>query len=158
MSTKVKPIPDGYEGAMPYLICKGAAKAIDFYKQAFGATEIMRMEGPGGSIAHAEVRIGGAFIMLADEVPGMGARSPETLGGSPVSIYIYVEDVDAFSRGAEQAGATVVRPVADQFYGDRSVHLKDPFGHSWGFATHIEDVPPEEIRRRAAAMRASGRA
>ena len=156
MSTKVKPIPDGYEGAMPYLICKGAAKAIEFYKKAFGASEIMRMEGPGGSIAHAEIRIGGAFIMLADEAPEMGARSPETIGGSPVSIYIYVEDVDAFAQRAEKAGAHVLRPVADQFYGDRSIHLKDPFGHSWGFATHIEDVSHEEIRRRAAAMHGGG--
>jgi PhnB protein len=149
MAGNVKPIPDGYEGAMPYLICKGAAKAIDFYKRAFGATEIMRMEHPPGHIAHAELRIGGAFVMLADENPEMGARGPETLGGSPVSIYIYVEDVDAFARRAEEGGAKVIKPVSDQFYGDRSVYLKDPFGHGWGFASHIEDVSHEEIRRRA---------
>ena len=150
MAGNVKPIPDGFCGATPYLICKGAAKAIEFYQRAFGATEICRMEGRGGTIGHAEIRIGEAILMLADEFPEMGAQSPQTLGGSPVSIYIYVEDVDAFAHRAIEAGAKVLRPVADQFYGDRSVFLEDPFGHKWGFATHIEDVSPEEMKRRAA--------
>lgn len=156
MPQSVKPIPQGYEGATPYLICKGAARAIEFYKQAFGATEMFRLDGPGGRIMHAEIRIAGAIIMLADEFPDMGAHSPETLGGSPVSVYIYVPDVDAFTRRAEAAGTKVLRPVADQFYGDRSVHLQDPFGHRWGFATHVEDVSVEEINRRAAAMHPGG--
>ncbi len=150
MAGRVKPIPNGYHGATPYLICKGAAQAIDFYKQAFGATEIMRMDGPGGVIGHAEIKIGDAIIMLADEFPKMGARSPQTLGGTPVSIYIYVEDVDAFARRAMDAGAKVLHPLTDQFYGDRSVGFEDPFGHRWGFATHIEDVPLEELKRRSA--------
>ncbi len=156
MAGKVKPIPDGYHGAIPYMICKGAARALEFYKKAFGATEIMRMDGPGGMIGHAEVRIGEAVIMLADEFPDMGARSPQTLGGAPVSIYIYVEDVDAFARRAIAAGAKVLRPVADQFYGDRSVALEDPFGHTWGFATHFEDVPLDELKHRSAAKLAGG--
>ena len=149
MRGEVKPIPDGYHGALPYLICKGAAQAIEFYKKAFGATEIMRMDGPGGVIGHAEVRIGDAVIMLADERPGM-SRSPKTLGGTPASIYMYVQDVDAFARRAIDAGAKALGPVADQFYGDRSVGFEDPFGHMWGFATHIEDVPLEELKRRSA--------
>lgn len=149
MSTGVKPIPDGYHGAIPYLICKGASDAIDFYKKAFGAEELYRLAMPGGNIGHAEVRIGEAVIMLADECPQMGASSPKTIGGSPVSVLIYVPNVDAFAKRAEAAGAKLLRPVADQFYGDRSVHLEDPFGHKWGFATHIEDVTPEEIGRRA---------
>jgi len=150
MSENVKPIPDGYPGATPYLICKGAAQAIDFYKKAFGAEETMRLSSGDGPIGHAEIRIAGAAIMLADEFPKMGAKSPTTYGGSPVSIYIYVTDVDALARRAEAAGAKVLRPVSDQFYGDRSVFLEDPFGHKWGFATHVEDVPLEEIKRRAA--------
>jgi PhnB protein len=156
MAGKAKPIPDGYHGTIPYLICSGAAKALDFYKRAFGAVEITRMDGPGGVVAHAEIRIGEAVIMLADEVPGMGARSPQTLGGSPVSIYIYVEDVDALARRAAECGAKVTRPVGDQFYGDRTVGLTDPFGHIWGFATHIEDVSHEELKRRTAAKFAKG--
>lgn len=152
MPGKVNPIPDAYRGATPYLICKGAAQAIEFYKKAFGATEMFRIGTPGGPIGHAEIRIGkDAIVMLADEYPDMGARSPRTIGGTPVSIYVYVENVDEFAKRAEAAGATIKRPVEDQFYGDRSVHIEDPFGHSWGFATHIEDVPPEEISRRAAA-------
>lgn len=156
MAGAVKPIPDGYEGATPYLICRGAARAIEFYKKAFGATEIMRMGGAGERISHAEIRIGPAIIMLADEVPEMDARSPETLGGTPVNVYVYVEDVDALARRAADAGATILRPVADQFYGDRSVHLQDPFGHRWGFATHVEDVSLEEIQRRATAKFSHG--
>lgn len=154
MPGNVKPIPSGYEGAIPYLICRGAAAAIEFYKKAFGAEVSVRMDGPGGTVGHAELRVCGALIMLADEVPAMGHKSPQALGGSPVSLYIYVKDVDALARRAIDAGAKVVRPLADQFYGDRSVQLEDPFGHGWGFATHIEDVPPEEMKRRAAAFMA----
>jgi PhnB protein len=151
MTTKVKPIPDDYRAATPYLCVKGAARALDFYRQAFGATEVMRMQQPDGTIGHAEIRIGAAPIMLADEVAAMDFRSPQTLGGSPVNIMVYVEDVDALMRQAQAAGAQVMRPAADQFYGDRLGVLKDPFGHSWSFATHIEDVSPEEMQRRAQA-------
>lgn len=152
MSGKVNPIPEDYRGATPYLICKGAAKAIDFYRKAFGATEFFRIPGPGGTVGHAEIRIGKhAIVMLADEHPEMGARSPQTIGGSPVSIYVYVEDVDALTKQASAAGAKIKRPVANQFYGDRSVVLEDPFGHVWGFATHVEDMSFEELQRRAEA-------
>ncbi len=150
MSANVKAIPDAYRAATPYLICKGAAEAIEFYKKAFGATEMFRLGPPGGKIGHAEIRIGkDAIVMLADESPEMGAKSPQSLGGSPVAIYIYVEDVDGFTARAEAAGVTILRPVADQFYGDRSVHLQDPFGHRWGFATHKEDLTQEEVMKRA---------
>ncbi|HTS53079.1 MAG TPA: VOC family protein [Burkholderiales bacterium] len=149
MPAKPKPIPDDYRAATPYLCVKGAAKAIDFYVRAFGAKEQMRMQQPDGRIGHAEVRIGAAPIMLADEFPDMEFRSPQSLGGSPVNILVYVEDVDALVKRAVAAGATVTRPVADQFYGDRLGSLKDPFGHSWSFATRIENLSAEEIRRRA---------
>jgi PhnB protein len=149
----VNPIPEQYRGATPYLICSGAAKAIEFYKKAFGAVELFRMDAPGGMIGHAEMRIGDhAIFMLADECPQMGAKSAKTIGGTPVSIYIYVKDVDAFAKRAIDAGIKVLRPVTNQFYGDRSCGFEDPFGHSWGFATHIEDVPPDELAKRAAAM------
>ena len=151
MTGKVKPIPDGYHTATPYLIVKDAAKAIEFYKKAFGATELMRM-GDGKKIQHAEIKIGTSPIMLADECPEMQACSPETLGGSPVTIMLYVENVDAMFNQAVAAGATVQRPLADQFYGDRTGGLVDPFGHKWFVATHIEDVPQEELQKRAAAM------
>ncbi len=149
MTTKVKAIPDDYKAATPYLCVKGAARALDFYRKAFGATEVMRMPHSDGKIGHAEIRIGAAPIMLADEAPEMDFRSPETLGGSPVNIMIYVDDVDKLVRQAEAAGAKVTRPVENQFYGDRLGVLKDPFGHTWSFATHIEDVSPEEMQRRA---------
>jgi PhnB protein len=149
MTTKVKAIPDDYKAATPYLCVKGAARALDFYRKAFGATEVMRMPHSDGKIGHAEIRIGAAPIMLADEVPEMDFRSPETLGGSPVNIMIYVDDVDKLVRQAVAAGAKVTRAVENQFYGDRLGVLKDPFGHTWSFATHIEDVSPEEMRRRA---------
>lgn len=152
MTTKPAPIPPGSEGATPYLYIRGAAKALDFYKLAFGAKELMRMDGPNGTVGHAEIAIGKAQVMLADENPAMGIKSPDTLGGTSASIYVYVEDIDAFFRRALEAGATQLKPVADQFYGDRSGFLKDPFGHQWGFATHVEDVSPEEMQRRAAAM------
>ena len=151
MTNKVKPIPDGYHTATPYLIVKDAAHAIEIYKKAFGATEVMRMPGPGGKIGHAEIKIGDSPIMLADEVPGMGFRSPESLGGSPISILLYVEDVDVVFSEALAAGAKVQRPVADQFYGDRTGGVTDPFGHVWYIATHKEDVSPEEMKKRAAA-------
>jgi PhnB protein len=149
--SKAKPIPEGYHTATPYLIVKDAAKAIEFYKKAFGAAEMMRMTQPDGRVGHAEIKIGDSPIMLADEFPEMGARSPQSLGGSPVSILLYVQDVDALTSQAITAGAKVVRPVKDQFYGDRSGSLEDPFGHQWHIATHVEDVPPEEMKKRAAA-------
>jgi PhnB protein len=151
MTGKVKPIPDGYHTATPYLIVKGAGKAIEFYKKAFGATELMRM-GDGDKIHHAEIKIGTSPIMLADEAPQMGALSPETIGNSPVTIMLYVEDVDATFAKAVSAGAKVERPLADQFYGDRTAALTDPFGHKWYIATHIEDVPHDELEKRSKAM------
>jgi PhnB protein len=151
MTSKPKPIPDGYHTATPYLIVNGAAQAIEFYKKAFGATEIMRMAQPGGKVGHAEIKIGDSIIMLADESPDVGARSPQSIGGSPVSIMLYVEDVDRIFSQAVAAGAKVKRPVADQFYGDRTGGIEDPFGHLWYIATHKEDVSPEEMRKRAAA-------
>jgi PhnB protein len=151
MTNQVKPIPEGYHSATPYLIVKDAARAIEFYKRAFGATELLRMAAPGGKIGHAEIKIGDSPIMLADEVPDIGALSPETIGGTPVSILLYVEDVDAVFNQAIAAGAKVQRPVKDQFYGDRTGGVTDPFGHVWYVATHKEDVSPEEMRKRAAA-------
>jgi len=155
----VKPIPDGYHTVTPYLIVKGAAAALEFYKKAFGATELMRMASPDGKVGHAEIRIGDSPIMLADEFPEMGALSPQSLGGSPVGILLYVPDVDAMAGQAIAAGATVVRPLKDQFYGDRSGTFTDPFGHKWTIATHKEDLSPEEIERRSKAfMEKSGSA
>jgi PhnB protein len=148
----VKPIPEGYHSVTPYLIVKDAARALEFYKKAFGAKETMRMAGPGGKIGHAEIRIGNSAVMLADEFPQMGASSPQTLGGSPVGLMIYVEDVDSRFNQAVAAGATVERPLKDQFYGDRSGTLVDPFGHKWTIATHKEDVSPEEMQRRSEAF------
>jgi PhnB protein len=154
MTTKA--IPEGYSTATPYLIVKGAADAIEFYQRAFGATEMLRMADPQGRIGHAEIRIGDSVIMLADEHPAMGYRSPRALGGSSVSILLYLEDVDAVFARAVKAGAKALRPVTNQFYGDRSGTLEDPFGHVWTIATHVEDVPPEEMKRRAeAAMKSA---
>ena len=144
-----KPIPDGYHSVTPYLIIQGAADAIDFYKRAFGAVELMRMQSPDGRIGHAEMRIGDSAIMLADEHPEMGYRSPKSLGGAGVSLMVYVEGVDEVFKRALAGGAKELQPVKDQFYGDRSGTLQDPFGHTWTVATHVEDVPPEELRRRA---------
>jgi len=144
-----KPIPEGYHSITPYLIVNGAAKAIDFYKLAFGAVELMRMPGPDGKLGHAEIRIGDSVIMLADEHPEMGYRSPTSLGGSAVSLMVYVERVDDVFGRAIAKGAKQLQPIKDQFYGDRSGTLQDPFGHTWTVATHVEDVPPEEMRRRA---------
>ncbi len=151
MTAKVNPIPDEYRGATPYLCVTDGTRAIEFYKKAFGAREVMRMAGPDGKLGHAELRIGDAPIMLADEQPEMNFRSPQSLGGSPVNIVVYVNDVDALVKQAEANGVKVLRPPADQFYGDRMATLEDPFGHSWSFATHVEDVPPEEMHKRAAA-------
>jgi PhnB protein len=146
-----KPIPEGYHSVTPYLYMKGAARAIEFYKKAFRATERMRITQPDGRVGHAELQIGDSVIMMADEFPEMGVRSPESLGGSPVSIHLYVEDADATFQQAVAAGATVRRPIADQFYGDRLGGLTDPFGHTWRISTHIEDLSPEEIEKRAAS-------
>ncbi len=148
---EVKPIPDGYQVVTPYLCIDGAAGAIDFYQQVFGATERMRMGGPDGKIGHAELQIGDSVVMLSDEYPDMDVRAPKAYGGSPVNLSIYVEDVDAVVERAVAAGATIKRPVEDQFYGDRLGQIEDPFGHTWAVATHIEDVAPEEMERRAAA-------
>jgi PhnB protein len=144
-------IPQGYATATPYLIVKGAAEAIDFYKRAFNATERFRMADPNGGIAHAEIKIGNSVIMLADEHPSMGYRGPRSLGGSAVSIMLYVDDVDAVFGRAIKAGAKSQRAVANQFYGDRSGTLEDPFGHVWTISTHVEDVAPDEMKRRAEA-------
>jgi len=148
----VKPIPDGYHSVTPYLIVDDAARAIEFYKKAFSAVELMRMPAPGGKIGHAEIRVGDSPIMLADESPEMGHRSARTLGGSPISLMVYVEDVDARVAQAVAAGGKLVRPVANQFYGDRSGGVDDPFGYHWYLATHVEDVPPEEMKKRMAKM------
>jgi len=153
-----KPIPDGYHTATPYLVVQNAASAIEFYKKAFGAEELMRLASPDGKIGHAEIKIGDSPIMLADEFPEMGYRGPRALGGSPVSIMLYVEDVDARFNQAIAAGAKAVRPVRDEFYGDRSGNLEDPFGHVWTIATHKEDVSPEEIEKRFVAVMAKGSA
>jgi PhnB protein len=147
MATKA--VPDGYHSVTPYLIVKGAAAAIDFYKRAFGAAELMRMQSPDGRIGHAELRIGDSTIMLADEHPEMGFRGPLSLGGAGVSLMVYVEQVDEVFKRAVASGAKELQPIKDQFYGDRSGTLQDPFGHSWTVATHVEDVAPDELRRRA---------
>ncbi len=152
----VKPIPDGYPQVTPYLFVHDAAAAIEFYKSAFGATERMRMPAPGGKIGHAELQLGDGLLMVADEFPDFGGRSPKTVGGSPVIVSLYVEDVDAVFDKAVQAGATVVRPVENQFYGDRTCQIADPFGHQWSVATHVEDVPPDEMEKRAAAAMGGG--
>jgi PhnB protein len=146
----VKPIPEGYHSVTPYLCAKGASQAIEFYKKAFSATERMRITQPDGRVGHAELQIGDSIIMMADEFPEMGVRSPKTLGGSPVSIHLYVDDVDAMFRQAIAAGAIEKRPVADQFYGDRLGGIEDPFGHTWWISTHKEDLSPKEIEKRAA--------
>ena len=144
-----KPLPPGYSSVMPYIIVKGAAQAIEFYKKALGATERMRIPAPEGKVGHAELQIGDSVIMLADEFPEMGARGPKSLGGTPVSFCVYVEDVDKRFPQALAAGGRETRPLKDQFYGDRSGTFEDPFGHTWTIATHVEDVPPEEMARRA---------
>ncbi len=146
----VRPIPQGYHSITPYLVISGAAKAIDWYKQAFGAQQTLRMEDPTtGKIGHAELKIGDSYIMLADEYPDMGYRSPKTLGGAGISLLLYVKDVDGTVKQAVDAGAKLERPLQDQFYGDRTGTIQDPFGHVWTIATHIEDVSPEEMLERS---------
>jgi PhnB protein len=149
---KVKAVPEGYHNVTPYLIIDGAARALEFYKRVFGATERMRMPGPDGKLGHAEIAIGDSVIMLADEHPDMGARGPRAFGGAAVGIMLYVNDVDATVKTAVAEGAKVVKPVEDKFYGDRMGTIEDPFGHQWHVGTHTEDVPPDEMKRRAAAM------
>ena len=144
----VKPIPEGYHAITPYLIVNDAARAIEFYKKAFGARELMRLGAPGGKVGHAELQIGDSRVMLADEAPEVQAKSPATVGGTPVGLHLYVSDVDAVAQRALAAGARVLQPVKDQFYGDRSGTFEDPFGHMWSIATHTEDLSDEEIRRR----------
>lgn len=146
----VSPVPEGYRGPVPYLVVSDGAAAIEFYKKAFGATERYRMPGPGGEIMHAEIDIAGGRLMLSAEL--QGARSPKSLGGTPVSLFLYVRDVDAAFAKATAAGATVKAPLTDMFWGDRWGLLTDPFGHEWQLATHVEDVAPDEIERRMAAM------
>ena len=146
----VKPIPDGYPQVVPYLVMDGAAAAIEFYEKVLGAKERMRMDAPGGRIGHAELELGDSLIMLADEFPDMNIRGPKSFGGSPVTINLYVEDVDAVFEAALAAGATTLQPLKDQFYGDRNGQFEDPFGHRWSVATHVEDVSPEEMEKRAA--------
>jgi PhnB protein len=156
MSNTVKPIPDGYTAVTPYLIVDGASAAIAFYQKVFGALELFRLAGPDGRVGHAELMINDSRIMLADEFPAMGARGPGSFGGSPVRLLLYVDDVDDTAKRAVEAGAKLVRPVENQFYGDRAGGLEDPFGHYWHIATHVEDVSPEEMERRAAAFSSTG--
>ena len=152
----VKPIPDGYHSVTPYLILHDATAALEFYKKAFGAVELLRMPAPGGRIGHAEIRIGDSPVMLADENLEINARSARTIGGSPISLMVYVPNVDAVVAQAVAAGGKLVRPVADQFYGDRTGGVDDPFGFHWYIATHVEDVPPDELEKRAAKAMAGG--
>ncbi len=147
----VNPVPEGYPRVSPYLCVDGASAAIDFYSQVFGATERMRMPSPDGKIGHAELQIGDSLIMLSDEWPDMDQRGPRSIGGTPVTLSVYVDDVDAVFDRAVTAGATPLRPVENQFYGDRTGYFEDPFGHRWSVATHVEDVSPDEMARRAAA-------
>jgi PhnB protein len=149
MANQVKPVPDGYQSITPYLIIRGAARAIEFYKSVFGAVELMRLPAFEGKIGHAELRIGSSVVMLADEYPEMDARSPEAFGGSPVGLLVYIDDVDAVVARALAAGATLKQAVEDKFYGDRSGSIADPFGHVWHVSTHQEDLTPDEVRRRA---------
>ncbi len=147
MATEAKAIPKGYHTITPNLVIRDAAKAIDFYKKAFGAEETMRMPGPGGKVMHAELKIGDSIVMLGDEMPEMGAKGPKAYGGSPVSFYVYVAKVDAAWKRAVDAGAKVVMPLADMFWGDRTGRLEDPFGHFWSLAQHVKDLTPEEIKK-----------
>jgi PhnB protein len=147
MTTKVQAIPKGYHTITPNLVIRDAAKAIDFYKKAFGAEETVRMPGPGGKVMHAELKIGDSIVMLGDEMPEMGSKSPKAYGGSPVSFYVYVEKVDAAWKRAVDAGAKTVKPLADMFWGDRTGWLEDPFGHLWSLAQHVKDITPEEMKK-----------
>jgi PhnB protein len=153
---KVKPIPDGYPQVIPYLSVDGAEQAIAFYTSVLGAKERMRMPAPGGKVGHAELEIGKSVVMLADVFPDMGNPAPGALGGTPVSVMVYVKDVDDVFKRAIDAGAKADRPVENQFYGDRAGQFTDPFGHKWFVATHVEDVPPEEMEKRMAAVMGGG--
>ena len=150
---KVNPIPTGMTAVTPHLVCAGAADAIEFYKQAFGAVEESRLPGPGGKVMHALIRIGGSAIMLVDEAPEWGMLGPKSLKGSPVTIHLYVDDTDAFVARAVKAGAKVTMPVADMFWGDRYGTLEDPFGHRWSVATHVRDVSPDQMMEGMRAMK-----
>ncbi len=152
-TAQVRPIPDGMHSVTPHLICAGAAAAIDFYKKAFNAIELTRLPGPNGKLMHGSIRIGDSTVMLSDEFPEMGGLGPKSLKGSPVTIHLYVEDVDAFAARATAAGAKVTMPVADMFWGDRYGQLEDPFGHRWSVATHVRDVKPDDMQQ---AMRSMG--
>ena len=151
MAKKAAATPKGYHTVTPSLFVAGAAEAIEFYKKALGAEELMRFPGPDGKIMHAEIKVGDSIIMLADEMPDMGGRGPRTIGGTPVSFFVYGENVDAAWKRAIDAGAREVVPLADQFWGDRTGCLEDPFGHQWWLATHVQDLTPEEIRKNAEA-------
>ncbi len=151
----VKPVPEGYRTVTPYLAVDDAAAAIDYYKKAFGAKERGRMEAPGGKVGHAELEIGDSLVMLSDALPGFATRPPTELGGTSASIFLYVEDVDAVVKRAIDAGAEVATEIADQFWGDRFGSVRDPYGHVWGVATHVEDVPAEEMSKRAAEAQAA---
>ena len=153
MASQIKEIPKGFHSVTPYLTVTDSARAIDFYKRAFGAEELYRVDGPDGKVAHAEIRIGDSIVMLSDEMPGW-SRSPQSLGGTPVNIFLYVKDVDGVFNRAVVAGAKVAMPVSDMFWGDRYGQVTDPFGHSWSLATHKEDVPLEELRERTKAAMA----
>jgi PhnB protein len=154
MTTKPSPIPDAYRRVTPCLVVRGAAKALEFYAEVFGATERMRFPGPAGTIAHAEIQIGDSVVIVDDESPERGTKAPPPggLDGSPSSLFIYVEDVDAVVARAVELGSTLFRPPQDQFYGDRDGHIIDPFGHGWTIATHLEDVAPQEMMRRMAEL------
>ncbi|HEY7615014.1 MAG TPA: VOC family protein [Gemmatimonadales bacterium] len=158
MANKAQAIPKGYHTVTPSLFVNGAAKAIEFYKKALGAEELMRFPGPGGAIMHAEIKIGDSVVMLADEMPDQGGRSPKTIGGTPVSFFVYREDVDSAWKRAVDAGAKVLVPLADQFWGDRTGCLEDPFGHQWWLAQHLQDLTPDEIQKNAEAFFAQGAA
>src|SRR4051812_32242565 len=153
MADKVKAIPDGYHSITPYLIVRGASRAIEFYKRALGAKELYRLPNPDGTLGHAELQFGNSRIMLSDENTAWGAKSPELIGGSPVGLALYVEDVDAlFNRVKDEKGIVIKRPLETQFYGDRSVTFFDPFGHQWTISQHVEDVPPDEMQKRMAKL------
>jgi PhnB protein len=153
MDAQIKPVPEGYHSLTPYLVVHDGTAALDFYARAFGAVELLRIPAPGGKIGHAEMRVGDSPFMLADENQDMGFRSPKSLGGNATSLLLYVADVDTAFPLAIASGARILRPVADQFYGDRAGTLEDPFGHVWTLATHKEDLSPEELSRRAAACK-----